>query len=58
MIPKGRLEGVIRKIDGLVFPMLPVSLYCIHAMPSVPNVASAYRLSSSCTLCSQCCQCL
>jgi hypothetical protein len=43
---------------GVVCPMLPVSLDCLHPVGCVPNVASVSGLSSSCGLCAQCCQCL
>jgi hypothetical protein len=42
----------------LVYPMLPVSLDCLHSVSCVPNVASVSGLSSSTVLCTQCCQCL
>jgi hypothetical protein len=40
----------------LVYPMLPVSLDCLHPVSCVPNVASFSGLSSSCVLYTQCCQ--
>ena len=42
----------------LVYPMLSVSLDCLHPVSCLPNVVSVSGLSSSCVLFTQCCQCV
>ena len=42
-------------IPCLQYPMLPVSLVCLHPLSCVPYVASVSGLSSSLVLCTLCC---